>query len=143
MVKPSDRAGEHNGAYLTLLRNYKVYPYYETRVRDDATHDFRDYLQVDCERTTSATDRNVSFDLDPVFHEELIKAVGSLQDRSNIKDVNPDPPTVKLTGPRSIQVTYGFNGLDKSWGSCPGGGHATLVVHPIIQSRVPAPDGSE
>jgi pimeloyl-ACP methyl ester carboxylesterase len=143
MVKPSDRTGEHNGAYLIFLRNYRDHPYYETRVLDDISHDYRQYLQVDCERTTSEIDRTVSFDLDPSVHQELANVGASLQDRSNIKDVKPDPPTAKLTGPRSVQVTYGFNGLDKSWGSCPGGGHATLVVHPTIQSRVPVPDGSE
>lgn len=143
MVKPSDRIGEHNGAYLIFLRNYRDHPYYGTLMLDDISHDYRQYLQVDCERTKSETDRTVSFDLDPNFHQELTRVVASLQDRSNIKDVNPDPPTVKLIGSRSVQVTYGFNGLDKRWGSCPGGGHATLVVHPTIQSRVPVPDGVE
>lgn len=143
MVKPSDRTGERNGAYLTLLRNYRDYPYRESHILDDPTHDYRQYLQVDCERTTSETDRTVTFNLDPSVHQELLKVVASLQDQSNIKDINPNPPTVKMSGPRSVQVTYGFNGLDKSWGSCPGGGHATLVVHPTIQSTVPVPDGSE
>jgi hypothetical protein len=143
MVKPSNRTGEHNGAYLILLRNYRYHPYYETRILDDTTHDYRQNLQVDCERTKSETDRTVPFDLDPSVHQELVRAVASLQDPSNIKDINPNPPTVKLTGVRSVQVTYGFNGLDKNLGSCPGGGHATLVVHPTIQSRVPVPDGTE
>ena len=143
MVKPSDRAGEHNGAYLILLRNYRDHPYYETRIRDDTTRDYRQYLQVECEKTKSETNRTVPFDLDPSIHEELINVVASLQDQSNIKDISPNPPTVRITGPRSAQVTYGFNGLDYSWGSCSGGGHATLVVHPTIQSRVPVPDGTE
>lgn len=141
MVKPAKRIGDPNGAYLIFLRNYRIYPYYETRILSDTSHDFRLYLQVDCERTKSEVDRPVPFDLNPVFKEQLLDATAALVDADHIKDVKPDPPTVKQVDPRTVVVSYGFNGMDKSLGSCPGGGHATLVVHPTIQSSIPIPDG--
>ncbi len=141
MVKPAKKSGDPNQAYLVLLRNYRDYPYYKTSTLTDTSHDYRQYLQVDCERTTSETNRSVSFDLNPYFKEELVNTTAALVDAEHIKDVNPDPPTVKQVDSRTVLVAYGFNGVDKSAGNCPGGGHATLVVHPTIRSIVPVPDG--
>jgi pimeloyl-ACP methyl ester carboxylesterase len=142
MVKPAHRSGDPNQAYLVFLRNYREFPYYETRTLTDSSHDFRLPLQVDCERTKSETNRLVPFDLNPFFKEELIGTpTASLIDADHIKDVSPNPPTVHKLSPRAVEVTYGFNGEDKNLGNCPGGGHATLIVHPTIVSHVPVPDG--
>jgi pimeloyl-ACP methyl ester carboxylesterase len=141
MAKPAKRSGDANQAYLVFLRNYRDYPYYETSILTDTSHDYRQYLQVDCERTTSEIDHRVPFDLNPYFKQELVDTTAALVDTDNIKDVNPNPPTVKQIDSRTVLVTYGFNGEDKNLGNCPGGGHATLVVHPTIRSVIPIPDG--
>jgi hypothetical protein len=142
MVKTSDRTGKGNEAYLIFLRNYRDNPYYELRTSTDATRDFRQYLDVDCNHTNSNNDYPVVFDLNPSYKEQLLSASAYLEGRSNIKDVNPEPPKVTQIAAGTVHVQFGFNGVDKdTFGNCPGGGHATLVVHPVIQSHVPVPDG--
>jgi pimeloyl-ACP methyl ester carboxylesterase len=140
MIKPLDRSGKDSQAYVIFLRNYRDNPYYEARAVNDTTRDFKEYLQVDCEHTKSGNDP-VTFSLNPSYNEELLNASARLDDASNIKDVNPNPPAVAIVSRDSVSVSYGFNGLDKNLGNCPGGGHAMLVVHPTFQAHVPVPDG--
>jgi pimeloyl-ACP methyl ester carboxylesterase len=92
-------------------------------------------LNVDCNRTNSGT-LQASVALDPKYEEKVIAVTAHFADTDNIK--NPTGPTVS-GGPASVvNVTYGFNGLDRNFvGDCPGGGHATVVVTFTVARQVP------
>ena len=142
MVKPSDRTGPHNEAYGIFLRNYIQNPYRQVKTYSDDSRISRHYFAVDCNHTQSDLAYPVPFVLDPQLKEELVGATAELVDGSNIQGVDPNPPQATKVGPATVNVRYGFNGSDKDWkGDCPGGGHATLVVHPIIKAQVPIFDG--
>jgi pimeloyl-ACP methyl ester carboxylesterase len=128
-------------SYLIFLRNYREHPFHQTTTLDGPERDVREYLQVDCERTKSDPDYKVTFPLNPTNKEELVAAKARLENYENIKDIAPNPPQVTLGALGQVSVAYGFNGLDRSRGSCPGGGHATLLIHPTIRTVLPVPDG--
>jgi hypothetical protein len=68
--------------------------------------------------------------------EKVVSVTASYAHTDKIQGATP--PTVK-GGPASVvDVTYGFNGLDKNFfGDCPGGGHATVVVTFTVARKVP------
>jgi pimeloyl-ACP methyl ester carboxylesterase len=144
---PADEAPRSKGAlnvddvqpYLVFLRNYREHPFYRTTTFDGPERDIKEYLQVDCERTKSDSDYRAAFPLNPANKEQLIGATAHLENTDNIKDATP--PNVTLLALGQVSVSYGFNGLDKSLGSCPGGGHATLVIHPTINALAAVRDG--
>jgi hypothetical protein len=88
--------------------------------------EYRQYLDVDCARTNSNPNLFVPIDSSLSAQYTVQSAMASIQDSSNIKDVNVN---VVGTQPNGAIVQYGFNGLDRQlFGNCPGGGHGTLVV---------------
>jgi hypothetical protein len=93
------------------------------------------YQQVDCNRTNSQT-LTASVVLDPSYNERVLSASTSLENADNIQGVTG--PTLGPLKGNTVNVTYGFNGKDKdAFGSCPGGGHATVVVTFVVQKDVP------
>jgi hypothetical protein len=56
-----------------------------------------------------------------------------LENASNIQGVTG--PTIGQIAGNTVQVTYGFKGLDTAFGNCPGGGHATVVVTFVVQRQ--------
>ena len=144
LVKPSARKGYGNEAYLILLRNYQLNPYHEVRLQDDSTRDKREYLEVGCNHTKSDNAFQVAFELNPFYDEEVVSATARLENTDKIKDISPNPPEVRKVARGTVEVKFGFNGESAGFFSgCPGGGHATLVVHPIIRARIPIPDGEQ
>lgn len=141
MVKITGREGKGNEAYLIFLRNYRDNQYYEEVTSSDSERSRHEYLDVDCNHTKSAMDYQITFPLNSQFRERLISAVALLEDRKNIKDVNPDPPLVTKIEGSTVHIQFGFNGLDKQISGCPGGGHAVLTVRPTIQGHIPLLDG--
>ena len=136
MVKPADRNSE---AYVFLAKVYHDNPIVEPRTvfRDAITPE----LQVDCERTNSNSDLVMTVPLDVNLREHVSGATASIAEDANIKDVNPNPPSVwRLDENGAAHVKYGFNGNDRSWGNCSGGGHAKIKVHFQITQLVPIPD---
>jgi hypothetical protein len=92
-------------------------------------------LDVGCNQTNSGT-LQAAVALDPQLQEKVVSVTASYARTDNIK--NPTGPTI-VGGPASaVSVTYGFNGQDKDFvGSCPGGGHAFVVVTFTISRKVP------
>jgi hypothetical protein len=91
-------------------------------------------LNVDCNRTNSGRIQ-ASVGLDSSLNEKVIGVTAHYEGSDNIKDAT-GPSVEGVPGP-SIVVAYGFNGLDRNFGNCPGGGHTTVVVEFQVQRTVP------
>jgi pimeloyl-ACP methyl ester carboxylesterase len=143
MVRPTDTSNSvGNEAYLIFLRNYRANPWHEYQIIDSPEREKKQSFNVDCERTQEDAHYIVTFDLDRNANEELTAATSArLDDRTNLKEVKPDPPSLQVISQNSVQVKYGFTGLDKHLFNCSGGGHATVVVHPVIKSQRTIADG--
>jgi len=133
MVKPIDQSAD---AYTFFARVYREHPIVDIGevVRDNKISG----LNVDCNRTKSDGDLQVPITLDAAFHEQLLSATAELVETDKIKD--PSPTKVVKIDPSGIaHVSYGFNGLDKEglFQNCPGGGHASVLVHFTIRREVP------
>jgi|HubBroStandDraft_6_1064221.scaffolds.fasta_scaffold35516_3 hypothetical protein len=88
--------------------------------------EFRQYLDVDCQRTNSNPGLFVPIDSGLSAQYTVQAATATIDDAANIKDVQVKVLSVQ---PNGATVQYGFNGLDRQlFGNCPGGGHGTLVV---------------
>jgi pimeloyl-ACP methyl ester carboxylesterase len=135
IVKP---VGKNSVSYMFFKQVYQNNPVTEIRLvqRKESTPE----LTVDCERTNSSQDLQVAVALDPKLQERVTKVVAALVDSSNIKDVNPNPPQVTKFENGIVHISYGFNGLDRSFGNCPGGGHAKVQVTFDVEQRVPLLD---
>jgi pimeloyl-ACP methyl ester carboxylesterase len=94
-------------------------------------------LNVDCNRTNAGR-LQASVTLDPKFDERVLSVSARFDGASNIKDQSG--PTVEGPPGPTVNVSYGFNGLDRNFlGDCPGGGHATVVVTFTVRRKVPIP----
>lgn len=136
IVKP---CSTQDDAYIALKNIVNENPIAPTPIvtRDDVqTREWRSGgLNVDCNPTNSGT-LQASVALDPKYEEKVIAVTAKFADTDNIK--SPTGPTVS-GGPASVvNVTYGFNGLDRDFiGNCPGGGHATVVVTFTVTRKIP------
>lgn len=132
MVKPINQSAD---AYTFFARVYRDNPIV------DVVEVPKDYkvtgFNVDCNHTTSNLDLQVPITLDPSLHERLLSAKAELVDTASIQP--PSPPVVTRVDPSGIaHVSFGINGVDKNWmGNCPGGGHASVLVHFRIRQEVP------
>ncbi len=100
------------------------------------TRRWTSYQQVDCNKTNSKT-LTAFVSLDAASNEKIVTATASLENTANIQGVTG--PTLGTISGNTVPVSYGFNGLDKVLGNCPGGGHATVVVTFVVQRQAPIP----
>ncbi len=135
IVKPPDRTSP---AYLIFKRTYRENRFVKI---EQTSRDASSYLTVDCEHTNSNPASPLSVQLDPTFKEKVTDVKAELINTANIKEIKPPTPQVVRIENNTAYIAYGFNGLDKQFLNCPGGGHATLVAHFAVERQVPVPDG--
>lgn len=88
--------------------------------------EFRQYLDVDCNRVNASSELRVAIDSGLASQFRVQSATATIQDSSNLKEAQAD---VLRTEPEAAFVRYSITGLDRQFlGNCPGGGHGTLVV---------------
>ena len=72
------------------------------------------------------------------MHEKVITAAASLINTADLRDVNPDPPTITKIDPDGVaHVHYGFSGPGKKLFVCLGTARASLKVQFSIDRQVP------
>jgi pimeloyl-ACP methyl ester carboxylesterase len=133
MIRPLDRS---SAAYDFFYRVYRDNPVLEeqfvTRERVISG------LEADCDQINANTDFAVPIPLDSGLHEKVVSAAASLVDAKDLRDVNPDPPTVVRIDPDgTAHVHYGFRGPSKKLFVCLGGARASLKVDFSVSQQVP------
>jgi len=134
IVKPCSRNADSYIALRLATQNNPVAPEKAETVAEAVTRRWISYQQVDCNQTNSQT-LTAFVALDPALGEKVHTASASFENVSNIQGVTG--PTLGPISGNTVPVTYGFNGLDKVAGNCPGGGHANIVVAFVVQGQVP------
>ncbi len=133
MVRPLDRI---SSAYDFFYRVYRDNPILEEQVvtRDNVIAG----LEAGCDRSNANPDLHVPIALDSAMHEKVITAAASLINTVDLRDVNPDPPTVTKIDPDGVaHVHYGFSGPGKKLFVCLGTARASLKVQFSIDRQVP------
>jgi pimeloyl-ACP methyl ester carboxylesterase len=131
IVKPASRSADAYTFFALIYRRNPVLSVVDS-VRD--SRPLR--IDVDCNRTNSADDLEVPVALDPALHEDLLSADAELVDRAKIRDISP-PVVTKIDPVGIAHISYSFKGQGRSLlMGCPAG-HASLLVHFHIRSRVP------
>jgi len=131
IVKPCDRNADSYIALHNALRENPIAPEKIPTTAIVENRKWMSYQQVDCNRTNSQT-LTASVFLDPKYNEKAISATAALENADNIQEVKG--PTLGAVTGNMVTVTYGFNGKDRdAFGSCPGGGHATVTVTFVVQ----------
>ena len=129
IVKPCDR---NNGSYVAFKNAYHDNPVRKASV---VPREWKSYQQVDCERTNSNHALEASITLDPRLHEVVDGAVTVRFDGS-VDIQGAAIKVVSQSGDKAV-IDYGFNGRDKSFGNCPGGGHTTIVATFPVRQEAP------
>ncbi len=133
MIRPLDRA---SSAYDFFYRVYRDNPVLEEHVVTRGA--VVPGLEADCDLTNASPDFLVPMALDSGLHEKVVSATASLVDARDIRDVNPNPPTVtKVDSDGTAHVRYGFRGPSKKLFVCLGSGRASLKVEFSISQQVP------
>ncbi len=121
IVKP---CSTNDDSYIAFRNAYRENP---VRKSSLDKREWKSYQPVDCNRTNSNPALVASVTLKPENREVVEGAVGVRFDGAdNIKD-----SAISLVSQtaNTATISYGFNGLDRNgFGSCPGGGHATIVA---------------
>lgn len=131
IVRPPNRSADAYTFFATVYHNNPIIEIVES-VRDNKVSG----LNVDCNRTNSASDLQVPIALDSTMHEQVLSAEAEFVDADRIRDSSP--PVVTKIDPGGIaHVSYLFKGRGRDWLlGCPVG-HASIVVHFKIRSEVP------
>jgi hypothetical protein len=137
IVKPCD---ERADAYLALRNAVIANPVASLPKRYEEKTVTREWrspsMNVDCNRTTAGT-ATAAIALDPKLEEQVLSVSASIIDANNINDPKAsvlDPPSA------SVRVSYSFNGRDRDpIGSCPGGGHGTVLATFTVRQRMEVP----
>jgi pimeloyl-ACP methyl ester carboxylesterase len=129
IVKPCDT---NDSSYIAFRNAYRENPV----LRSSLVHrDWDSYQQVECERTNSNTALVASVALNPAYHEVVDGQVTA--QFANTDHIQGQTIKVVSQSGNTATISYGFNGADKSFGSCPGGGHATIVATFPIRQSIP------
>jgi hypothetical protein len=131
IVRPPSRSADAYTFFATVYRNNPIIEIVES-VRDNKVSG----LNVECNRTNSASDLQVPIALDSTMHEQVLSAEAEFVDADKVRDTSP--PTVTKIDPSGIaHVSYSFKGRGRDWLlGCPVG-HASIVVHFKTRSEVP------
>ncbi len=135
IVKPSSRQAD---AYTFFAKLYRDNPI------TNITETVRDYkvsaLYVACDRTNSEADLEVPIALDPAQHEQLTAATAEFVDTQKVRDDSTIAVT-KVDPGGIAHIAYSFRGRGHDLGifGCPTG-HASILVHFVVRSRVPLLD---
>lgn len=135
IVKPSSRQAD---AYTFFAKLYRDNPI------TNITETVRDYkvsaLYVACDRTNSEDDLEVPIALDPAQHEQLTAATAEFVDTQKVRDDSTIAVT-KVDPGGIAHIAYSFRGRGHDLGifGCPTG-HASILVHFVVRSRVPLMD---
>jgi len=142
---PQEIPADHVSMIRPLDRNAVAYDFFRRVYRDNPILDdqvvVRDNvvagLEARCDQTNENPDLQVPIALDSSFHEKVLGATASLIDRTDVKDVDPDPPVVTSIDPFGVaHVHYGFKG-PKKLVVCLGTARASLKVEFTIDRQVP------
>jgi pimeloyl-ACP methyl ester carboxylesterase len=129
IVKPCDI---QDSSYIAFRNAYRENPILRSSLDQ---RKWQSYQQVDCERTNSNHALLASVTLDPAYHEAV---EGQVTARFENKDhIQGEAIKVLSQSGNTATIDYGFNGADKSFGNCPGGGHATIVVTFPVRQYIP------
>ena len=131
IVRPPSRSADAYTFFATVYRNNPIIEIVES-VRDNKVSG----LNVECNRTNSASDLQVPIALDSTMHEQVLSAEAEFVDADKVRDTSP--PVVTKIDPSGIaHVSYSFKGRGRDWLlGCPVG-HASIVVHFKTRSEVP------
>lgn len=131
IVKPAGRSADAYTFFAMVYRKNPVLSLVDS-VRDSTPLN----IDVDCNRTISADDLQVPVALNPALHEQLLSAQAELVNTAKIRDVSP--PVVTRIDPVGIaHIAYSLRGQGRGLlMGCPAG-HASLLVHFHIRSRMP------
>jgi Putative serine esterase (DUF676) len=131
IVKPSGRTADAYTFFASIYRNNPI-----LSVVDSVRNSQPLRIDVDCNRTSSAADLAVQVALNPALHEQLLSADAELVDKAKIRDVAP-PVVTKIDPVGIAHIAYSFRGDGRGLLlGCPAG-HASLLVHFHIRSRMP------
>jgi pimeloyl-ACP methyl ester carboxylesterase len=139
IVKPCSRDADSYIALRLAVQNNPVIPEEPGTATETVTRRWMSYQQVDCNRTNSQT-LTAFVALDSALRERVLTASASLENASNVQGATG--PTLGRISGNTVSVTYGFNGLDKVLGNCPGAGHVNVVVTFVVQRQVPVAQGA-
>jgi pimeloyl-ACP methyl ester carboxylesterase len=129
IVEPADTK---DGSYVAFRNAYRENPIRRSAVE---VREWKSSQNVDCERTNSNASMVASVTLNPEYREVVEGPVTvQLENKDNIKDEHIR--LVSQTGNTAV-IDYGFNGLDKQFFNCPGGGHATVVASFTVRQQIP------
>jgi pimeloyl-ACP methyl ester carboxylesterase len=129
IVEPCDR---NDGSYIAFRNAYRENPVRSVAVEQ---REWKSYQQVDCERTNSNHALLASVTLNPAYLETVDGTVTARFD--GIDHIQGQAIKVVSQSGNTATIDYGFNGADRSFGNCPGGGHATIVVTFPIRQQIP------
>jgi pimeloyl-ACP methyl ester carboxylesterase len=133
MIRPANR---QSAAYDFFYRVYRANPILQDEVvtRDIVIPD----LKAGCDQSNTNPDFQVPITLDSTTHEKVLAANASWIDAVDLRDVNPNPPSVTGIDPSgAAHVQYGFRGPSKKLFVCLGSAHASLKVEFSIDHQVP------
>ncbi len=129
IVKP---CGTNDGSYIAFRNAYRENPVLRSSLDQ---REWKSYQQVDCERTNSNHALLASVTLNPAYHEVV---EGQVTAKFENKDhIQGETIRVVSQSGNTATIDYGFNGLDKSFGNCPGGGHATIGATFPVRQYIP------
>jgi pimeloyl-ACP methyl ester carboxylesterase len=133
LVRPSDRKSP---AYDFFYRVYRANPILQEQVvtRDNIINGF----EAGCDRTNANSDLQVPIALDPALHEKVVAASAAWINPVDLRDINPNPPTVTHVDPDGVaHIQYAFTGPRRKLVVCTGNAHASLKVEFSIDQRIP------
>jgi pimeloyl-ACP methyl ester carboxylesterase len=133
MIRPLDR---NSAAYDFFYRVYRDNPVLEEHLVTRET--VVAGLEASCDQPNASADFAVPMALDSALREKVVAASASLVDAKDLRDVNPNPPSVTRVDPDgTAHVRYGFRGPSKKLLVCLGTARASLKVEFSISQQVP------
>jgi pimeloyl-ACP methyl ester carboxylesterase len=133
LVRPPDRK---SAAYDFFYRVYRANPILQEQViiRDNVIGGF----EAGCDRTNANPDLQIPIALDPTLHEKVTAASATWINAVDLRDANPNPPTVTRVDPDGVaHIQYAFTGPRKKLVVCTGNAHASLKVEFTIDQQIP------